>query len=154
MWITHSSTLSKYFRYTLYMSEDNYDTCKVKLNAGKTTLKQHSVVSMSSEHNRTGSTLTTTYSSMPWGTDYERQSARSFHWTWYNISQKVCPTTLTASFQDFMSVMLTTHTTCPTSWTLDRQTDRQMTKKWDINTMDYFSGSCTSVNDCVYWIMR
>jgi hypothetical protein len=107
------------------MSEDDYDTCKVKLNAGTTTLKQHSAVSMSSEHYRIGSALTTAYSSMQGCTDYEMQSVRSY-WTWYSISQEVCPTTLTvvqASFQDLMFVMLTTHTTSPSLWTLDRYTD-------------------------------
>jgi len=88
---------------------------------------------MSSEHNRTGSTLTTTYSSMQWCTDYERQSARSFHWTWYNISQEVCPTTLTVSiFQEFMLVMLTTHTTCPSLWTLDRWQRNETLITWTI----------------------
>lgn len=28
-----------------------------------------------------------------------------------------------------------------------------MTEKWDINTLGYFSGSCTSVNDSIYQIM-
>lgn len=132
------------------MSDDDYDTCKVKLNAGKTTLKQHSVVSMSSEHNRTGSTLTTTYSSMQWCTDYERQSARSFHWTWYNISQEVCPTTLTVSIFSGLHVSHADNT----HYLSQFMDIRQMTKKWDINNMDYFSGSCTSVNDCIYQIMR
>jgi len=106
------------------MSEDNYDTCKVKLNAGKTTLKQHSVVSMSSEHNRTGSTLTTTYSSMQQFTDYERQSARSFHWTWYNISQEVCLPTLTVSIFSGLHVCHADYTHYLSHFMDIRQTDR------------------------------
>lgn len=60
------------------MSEDNH-TCKVKLNAGKATLKQHSVVSMSGEHNRIGSALTTTHSSMRGCTECKMQSAKSIY---------------------------------------------------------------------------
>jgi len=108
---------------------------------------------MSSEHNRTGSTLTTTYSSMQQCTDYERQSARSFHWTWYNISQEVCPPTLTVSIFSGLHVCHADNTHYLSQFTDIRKIDRQMTKKWDINTMDYFSGSCISVNDCIYQIM-
>jgi hypothetical protein len=151
VWITHSSTLSKYFRYTLYMSEDEYVSCTVKLSAGKTTLKQHSVVSMSSEHNRTGSTLTTTYSSMQWCTDYERQSARSFHWTWYNISQEVCPTTLTVSIFSGLRVSHADNTHyLSLLQTLDRWQRNETLIPWTISVvavhqlMTVFTGSWDS----------